>query len=133
MKDFFTKNKTLVIAVIAILILAILIFLFKDNIKSLFSKEIDNAEATAAANKVNSTVTTFTQTTNTYGNSEIGKSVYAKVDGVKVLYKTDASTFRTKNKNAFVGVIAGNATLGGSPFYSIGKGLVVAKNKVYIK
>lgn len=64
----------------------------------------------------------------------IGKSVYANQDGVKILYKADATTYRIKNKNEFVGVIAGTQTISGSVFYTLGDGgLVVAKSLVTIK
>ncbi|OFY83639.1 MAG: hypothetical protein A3F72_15290 [Bacteroidetes bacterium RIFCSPLOWO2_12_FULL_35_15] len=134
MKDFLSKNKTLVISIVGILIVALLIYLFKDDIKALFSKKDEEPkkdEVVIIAKPP--TQTNNSDSNNTYGNSEIGKSVYANSDGVKVLFKADATTYRTKNKGEFIGVITGYTTLAGSAFYSIGKGLVVAKNKVLIK
>lgn len=136
MKDIFSKHKTLIIALIIILIMVLLFFLFKDDIKALFSKKKDSEETESKPEKQVATDTapqTNSDPSNTYGNVETGKKVYANADGVKVLFKANAGTFRTKNRNEFIGVITGNTTLGGSDFYSIGSGLVVAKNKVYIK
>jgi hypothetical protein len=142
MKNFFTKNKTVVIALTVITILLLLGYFFKDDIKSLFAKKEDpESDTTSKKEKPSGSYTPPAPTqkpaqvenTGTYGNTEIGKKVYAIADGVKILFKSDASTYRTKNKGEFVGVITGNTTLAGSPFYSLGNGLVVAKNNVQIK
>lgn len=134
MKEFFTKNKTIIIAVIIILIMVLLFFLFKDDIKSLFAKKEDsNIKDDSTATDTTPVNTNTNTNTPVYGNSEIGKKVYANTDGVQILYKSNASLFRIKNKHDFVGVIQGVTTLAGNPFYSLGTGLVVAKNKVVIK
>lgn len=132
MKDFITKNKTMVIALVAIIMLAVVFFLFKDDIKALFSKK-ENPEEPKKENESTTIPVLKDVTGYTHGNVEIGKSVYANTDGVKVLFKADATTFRTKNKGEFVGVITGKTTLAGNAFYSLGNGLVVAQNKVIIK
>ncbi|MDO9187125.1 MAG: hypothetical protein Q7W13_14015 [Bacteroidia bacterium] len=134
MKEFFSKNKTIIIAVIIILIMVLLFFLFKDDIKSLFAKKEDPSAKEDLTTTDSTPVNTNTNTnTPVYGNTEIGKKVYANTDGVQILYKSNASLFRIKNKHDFVGVIQGVTTLAGNPFYSLGTGLVVAKNKVVIK
>lgn len=132
MKEFFTKNKTIIIAVIIILIMVLLFFLFKDDIKSLFAKKEDPSAKEDPTTTDQTPVNTNTNTP-VYGNTEIGKKVYANTDNVQILYKSNASLFRIKNKHDFVGVIQGVTTLAGNPFYSLGTGLVVAKNKVVIK
>lgn len=124
----------MIIAVIIILIMVLLFFLFKDDIKSLFAKKDDPSIKEDSTPNNSAPVTTNTNTnTPVYGNTEIGKKVYANTDGVQVLYKSNATLFRIKNKHDFVGVIQGVTTLAGNPFYSLGTGLVVAKNKVVIK
>ena len=130
MKDFFAKNKTVVITVVVILILLMLFYVFKDDIKALFSKDESNSDV-----KVNTdTNTTTTSEPNIETTSVIGKSAYANQNAVAVLFKADASNYRTKSKDEFVGVIKGSTTLGGSAFYTLGTGdLVVSKNKVYTK
>lgn len=134
MKEFFSKNKTMIIAVIIIIIMVLLFFLFKDDLKSLFAKKEDSNIKDDSTATDQTPVNTNTNTnTPLYGNTEIGKKVYANTDNVQVLYKSNASLFRIKNKHDFVGVITGITTLGGNSFYSLGTGLVVAKNKVIIK
>lgn len=65
---------------------------------------------------------------------DIGKSAYAKQDKVQVLEKATAQVMRIKNKNEFVGTIAGSTTLGGAAYYTIGNGgWVVAKSKVTLR
>lgn len=66
--------------------------------------------------------------------SDIGKSAYAKQDNVQVLEKATAQVMRIKNKNEFVGTIAGSTTLGGAAYYTLGNGgWVVAKSKVTLR
>lgn len=64
-------------------------------------------------------------------NSVIGKKMYATQNAVRVLYVSDASTYRTKNINEFIGIVDGEKTLAGTKFYTFGGGaLAVAKNLV---
>ena len=129
MKNFLNKHKTVIITVVIILALLMLFYVFKDDIKALFSKN-ETLQDVAEPNNTNNT----SNNTNNTTISPIGKSAYAKQNSVAVLYKVDASTSKTKNKDEFVGVINGTTTLGGAEFYTLGTGsLVVAKNKVYIK
>lgn len=128
MKNFLNKHKTVIITVVIILVLLMLFYVFKDDIKALFSKN-ETLQDVAEPNNTNNT-----SNNNNTTISPIGKSAYAKENSVAVLYKVDASTSKTKNKDEFVGVIKGATTLGGAEFYTLGTGsLVVAKNKVYIK
>lgn len=136
MKNFLNKNKTVVITVVVILILLMLFYVFKDDIKALFSKNEPVEDLTQPSNTGSNTgsATGTNTNTTTVTTSVIGKSAYANQNGVAVLNKNDGATLNTKNKDQFIGVIKGNATLGGSPFYTLGTGLmVVSKNKVYIK
>ncbi len=132
MKNFFAKNKIVIITVVAILLIAILAYLFKDDIKSLFSKKA-NSEDIEALKKEIEKKTDSPAPKEPSANTEIGKRAYANSESVKVLFKADASTFKVKNKNEFIGVVSGITTLAGSPFYVVGNGIVVAKSKVYLK
>lgn len=132
MNDFLKKHKTVIITVVIVLVLLMLAYVFKDDIKALFSKS-EPVEDLNKPNNSNDTTTATNNSTNTT-QSPIGKSAYANQNNVAILYKVDASTIKTKNKDEFVGVINGSTKIGGADWYTLGNGaLVVAKNKVYIK
>lgn len=132
MNDFLKKHKTVIITVVIVLVLLMLAYVFKDDIKALFSKNepVDDLNKPNNSNDTNTATNNSTNTT----QSPIGKSAYANQNNVAILYKADATTNKTKNKDEFVGVINGSTKIAGADWYTLGNGaLVVAKNKVYIK
>lgn len=90
------------------------------------------AVATVAKTVKKTNNTNNTPTPAPVAQSMVGKAAYAVDDGTKILYLADATTYGTRNEDAFCGIIAGTKKLGGADYYTLGDGgLVVPVDDVY--
>lgn len=122
------STRAMIVSVIILFILIVTFyFIFLKN-PYIEKSNIDNLEDKKT---VNNTILNPTTSDKVFG-SNIGKSIYANSNGVKKLYKSSGQTYKTLTKNEFAGVVFGETTLGGSPFYETENGgMVIAKNLVH--
>lgn len=98
------KNKKIII-VAAILVVAILVYMFWPNIKAMFAKK-EQPDMNNNAN--NSTTTTNTTTTPTIKPIRVNDSVLAAKDLVKAFDEELNSVVRTYKKGEYIGVVRKN-------------------------
>ncbi len=68
-------------------------------------------------------------TLSTDPSTNVGKTAYAKVDGVKVLY-ADATTYKIAKKGEWIGTVIRAGKIGGTDFYNVVGDHYVATNLV---
>lgn len=125
------KNKKIILIIVAAVIL-IAAFAAWYYFKKVKTPAATPATVTPPATTNTTTVTEGAPTSTVITEiSPIGQAVFANTDGVVILYIVDATMQSKKNKGDFCGIVAGQTTLGGAKFYTLGDGgLVVGQDLV---
>jgi hypothetical protein len=138
-------KKLIILAVIVLFAIVLFYFAFFSKKNPLAVLTVNtNADAGKVGPGSNSNVNSNTYSepastannTQVFGNnteSVVGKTAWAKMDGIKVFNKANPSVSVTKNKGIWVGLVHSEVTWGGYPAYLVESGnLVVPKTSVYL-